>query len=177
LHRPVEDTPGPAERAGVAIGDVILGINYVPLERGLVNTAAQLAEAIACAGFVKLQISRQVKGDSRRRQGLPGRDCLVVTDLMWRTAHLRRAGILTSSERHAIAGMILQLMAWDEGTAAPLPPSLIMFPLSLSTMEAPFAAARSKGNSTTNGGGSGVRSSSLKQQPAAALAGVSLARW
>lgn len=44
-------------------------------------------------------------------------------------------------------------------------------------MEAPFAAARSKGNSTTNGGGSGVRSSSLKQQPAAALAGVSLARW
>lgn len=60
VHRPVEDTPGPAERAGVAVGDVILGINYVPLEKGLVRTAAQLTEAIACAGFVKLQVCVKV---------------------------------------------------------------------------------------------------------------------
>lgn len=56
LHRPEGGLPGPAERAGVALGDVILGINYEPLERGLVHTADTLANAIKLAGFVKLQV-------------------------------------------------------------------------------------------------------------------------
>lgn len=40
------------------------------------------------------QISRRVARDGRRRHAnaIPGRDCPVVTDLMWRTAQLRRAG-------------------------------------------------------------------------------------
>lgn len=56
LHRLDESRPGPAERAGVAVGDVILGINYLPLEKGLANTASLLAEAIKRTGFVKLQV-------------------------------------------------------------------------------------------------------------------------
>lgn len=48
---------GPAELAGILVGDVILGINYKPLEKGLVHTSSLLAEAIALAGFVKLQVS------------------------------------------------------------------------------------------------------------------------
>lgn len=56
LHKPPGEPPGPAERAGVALGDVVLGINYQPLEKGLVNTSALIAEAIALAGFVKLQV-------------------------------------------------------------------------------------------------------------------------
>lgn len=48
---------GPAEQAGVAIGDVIHGINYEPLEKGLRHTSALLAKAITLAGFVKLQVS------------------------------------------------------------------------------------------------------------------------
>lgn len=49
---------GPAELAGILVGDVILGINYEPLEKGLVHTSTRLAEAIALAGFVKLQVNR-----------------------------------------------------------------------------------------------------------------------
>ena len=48
---------GPAELAGILVGDVILGINYKPLEKGLVHTSTLLAEAISLAGFVKLQVS------------------------------------------------------------------------------------------------------------------------
>lgn len=65
LHRAIGAAPGPAERAGVTLGDVILGINYVPLDRGLVHTAALLAEAISRAGFVKLQVC--VGGGSKER--------------------------------------------------------------------------------------------------------------
>lgn len=50
---------GPAELAGILIGDVILGINYKPLEKGLVHTSTLLAEAIALSGFVKLQVSQR----------------------------------------------------------------------------------------------------------------------
>lgn len=56
LHKPAGTAPGPAECAGVVLGDVILGINYVPLEKGLIHTASLLAEAIKRAGFVKLQV-------------------------------------------------------------------------------------------------------------------------
>lgn len=48
---------GPAELAGILVGDVILGINYKPLEKGLVHTSTLLAEAISLAGFVKLQVN------------------------------------------------------------------------------------------------------------------------
>lgn len=51
-----ELSAGPAEQAGVAIGDVIHGINYEPLEKGLRHTSALLAKAISLAGFVKLQV-------------------------------------------------------------------------------------------------------------------------
>lgn len=50
---------GPAELAGILVGDVILGINYKPLEKGLVHTSTRLAEAIALSGFVKLQVSQR----------------------------------------------------------------------------------------------------------------------
>lgn len=50
---------GPAELAGILVGDVILGINYKPLEKGLVHTSTVLAEAISLAGFVKLQVSER----------------------------------------------------------------------------------------------------------------------
>lgn len=56
---------GPAELAGILVGDVILGINYKPLEKGLVHTSALLAEATALAGFVKLQVSK--RGGDRTR--------------------------------------------------------------------------------------------------------------
>lgn len=57
LQRRQGGSPGPGERAGVSLGDVILGINYEPLERGLVHTSELLAKAITIAGFVKLQVS------------------------------------------------------------------------------------------------------------------------
>ncbi|CAN0313422.1 unnamed protein product, partial [Ectocarpus fasciculatus] len=112
---------GPAELAGILVGDVILGINYEPLEKGLVHTSTRLAEAIALAGFVKLQISRCVRLKSWR-QSLPRKDCALVTELMWRTAQLRKAGLVSSAERHSIAALVLQRMAWEEGTSrAPVP--------------------------------------------------------
>ncbi|CAM9743661.1 unnamed protein product, partial [Laminaria digitata] len=123
LRKPPGQPPGPAEQAGVAIGDVIHGINYEPLEKGLRHTSALLAKAITLVGFVKLQISRVVSPGNRRKL-LPGRDCPIVTELMWRTAQLRKAGVLTSGERYTIAGLVLRRMAWEEGTtmAPPEPP-------------------------------------------------------
>ncbi|CAM9391924.1 unnamed protein product [Hapterophycus canaliculatus] len=116
---------GPAELAGILVGDVILGINYVPLERGLVHTSTVLAEAIAQAGFVKLQISRAVRPTVRHnswRRPLPEKDCALITELVWRTAQLRKTGVLSSTERHNVASLILQRMAWEEGTlGAPVP--------------------------------------------------------
>ena len=58
LRKLAGQPPGAAEQAGVAIGDVIHGINYEPLERGLRHTSALLAKAISLAGFVKLQVGR-----------------------------------------------------------------------------------------------------------------------
>ncbi|CAM9504849.1 unnamed protein product [Scytosiphon promiscuus] len=116
---------GPAELAGILVGDVILGINYAPLERGLVHTSTVLADAIAQAGFVKLQISRAVRPTVRHnswRRSLPEKDCALVTELVWRTAQLRKTGVLSSAERQSMAALILQRMAWEEGTlGAPAP--------------------------------------------------------
>lgn len=58
---------GPAELAGILVGDVILGINYKPLEKGLVHTSTLLAEAISLAGFVKLQVSEGTRHQTRRQ--------------------------------------------------------------------------------------------------------------
>lgn len=42
------------------------------------------------------------------------------------------SSVLDSSERHTIAGFILQLMAWDEGTSlAPPPPPPMLAPLAI----------------------------------------------
>eukprot|EP00752_Nemacystus_decipiens_P014145 g12578.t2 len=116
---------GPAELAGILVGDVILGINYKPLEKGLVHTSTLLAEAISLAGFVKLQISRAVRSNSWRSSlpSLPGKDCPIVTELMWRIAQLRKAG----AERHTMAELVLQRMAWEEGTLTGPPPARAPF--------------------------------------------------
>ncbi|CBN76111.1 conserved unknown protein [Ectocarpus siliculosus] len=127
---------GPAELAGILVGDVILGINYEPLEKGLVHTSTRLAEAIALAGFVKLQISRCVRSKSWR-QSLPRKDCALVSELMWRTAQLRKAG---SAERHSIAGLVLQRMAWEEGTSRALAPLLATTPPVDSSLESAASA-------------------------------------
>ncbi|CAM9146896.1 unnamed protein product [Ectocarpus sp. 13 AM-2016] len=130
---------GPAELAGILVGDVILGINYEPLEKGLVHTSTRLAEAIALAGFVKLQISRCVRSKSWR-QSPPRKDCALVSELMWRTAQLRKAGLVSSAERHSIAGLVLQRMAWEEGTSRAPAPLLATTPPVDSSVESAASA-------------------------------------
>lgn len=80
---------GPAELAGILVGDVILGINYKPLEKGLVHTSALLAEAISLAGFVKLQVSQggHTRLHTARKTYLVRRVLFValVTDGRWET--------------------------------------------------------------------------------------------